>query len=335
MDYGATATLPAMLPGRPRQAAATPATPGVRVDAYVRVGVHALPRPYGVPETVQMPSYTSWQLTHDRATILKTANEDLIFIDEPSLESVTGEFEKRFPAPRPGLSYIGVDSRQTPPKSVAIYDREYYFGKDRQTMFALAKEYGVIPLFDSSATYGLERGGGNEELALKEGCYVRFSEARNQHEVVYDPVVCTRRLKARQVVRIRERVQPITVYEFGKLGRGLQDALLKHVNDVAGYRGSGWGVSRRSMLTWLHTMFTMCVIFYGRKSYRHIPAFQAFLAQWRSRGKTTHSAFKNAKYTSGYERMFEFFDREAKVRKPRTERTLTLRIDEKYLREIG
>lgn len=271
---------------------------------------------------------TTWEFSKDRETILKADPEDIIFVEPDwDREDVMIHVGNTAPVKEPGFTNITDEAHfNTGFKSskysgglqrVHIWNYEWYAGgkADEAAQLAQNADCGYIPVdgnlycFQTHNQWDAEKKAYAKKSRLDEfGCYLRWSTKRSQYEVVYNPALIERR-RNRASDPSRKKTVPIYCWEFNNLGRAVEEALR---GKIPGISISWWTTSRWEVIANLKQILRFFHVVYRDKAIRRLPAFQDFMVLWKQRGEKTKTAYTN----KPVDKLFAWFDDEAKARKP-------------------
>jgi hypothetical protein len=280
-----------------------------------------------------------WQLTDDRDRIVAADFADLLFVDENWSEArdVIRELDQRYGVPTPltccsGTSpFYGHSTQKKLPKTIDVWNFQWYPGGHKQQEENVREAAELAT--NSPLRYVCVDGGAlheYEEVLLWDrqakkyevdprrleayGCYLRYSDNRDQWEVVYDPKIVERRIKRKSKSKVAYKPTHLTVSEFNDL----HNALSRRIShETCVYVEQHYGDARQEMLCALRRSLALFLFFFKPGHHRLLKEFQKFIAEWKKRGELTRKAFQRNR---GYVPLFDWFDQEAERRKPSAKR---------------
>lgn len=250
--------------------------------------------------------------------ILEAPSASLIFPDDPNMstEDVETLFDTKFPARIAGLSRTKIRTEyhySSGPSIVAVEVLPEHEARlthaSLETAVRLATKHGYIRI-DSESRYM------DHELERYD-CYVRWSEARQQSEIVYKPKVIARRKKRRQERANWRGSGYLTVYEVIGISQDAFDQLNKDL-DLSSWWFYHWSraAAAQNAVRWI-TLFNMV---YGGAAHRQLSSFQKVIELWRN-DKIRRSTISTWDASPGCgidcNRLWSFFDGEKSYPKPR------------------
>lgn len=292
-----------------------------------------------------------WSWTQNPEHVLQADAADLMFLPtDATYEQVFAAFLERYPPSAPWMlrfrftgdlsnhpsryffepgghrsfrNYVS-HSSQGRPQNVVVMAREFYAVAELAAAAVMAQTAPVpFEYYHESCGEWHHRNAWTDELLADHSLYLRFSKARRAVELVYDPVVVTRRReakekrKARRPVPIEER---IAVNDFNELVKAFRDRVEKdcgtsrflHVRDYSACYNTGfWGAVSN-----LQNLFVAYHFLYGENSFRRVPEWQVFLKKWRKYGVGNHKKCNRCD-DSHLTRFYKWLDEEALIKKPR------------------
>jgi len=257
--------------------------------------------------------------------ILAAPSASLLFTDKPELseDDIQTLFETKFPTRTVGLSRVEV-KREYGYKVVdgrnKYVDEIGYITicqehdavcrtRSEETVAQVATRLGFVKVLPDNHFYPAK--------LAEFGCYKRYSNARQQFEVVYDPKIVERRKRKEQERSTRRTTKYLSVWEIQQISKQAYDRL-QEVIEVSAWYEHHW--TRYSAINNVTKWITLFGLVFGPSAHRQLPAFQDVLEAWREPGvrESTISAWANS-WTDNFHRdqLWRWLDAEVKVKKPR------------------
>lgn len=286
----------------------------------------------------------TWVYSGNARCIVEADPTDLLFIDGLTVDEILIKFDGLYPVSRHGMCNIIAPINRNSfvgriPTTITIFDYEWYDGDSAEEVVELARKSptkSVIVCTDVPSWGGVWMWPGNSVYdhikrryvrclsPLEDhGCYERritrtlAGIARTVTEVVYDPDVIKRRIEIRERRALHGNKKsykgPILIHEIDIVTCGLVEMLPKsNLLCKPNGRNKERGCCMASLMSALHLIWLL----YDVTAHRQCKEFQDFLVMWRKRAAPTRRAWARTD-VSGWSTIFQWFDEEAKHKKPR------------------